>query len=168
MKAEKDYEELLRLFNKHKVRYCIIGSYAVAFYARPRYTKDIDILLDRSADNSRRVVQALNEFGFESLSLSEKDFQKKGTIIQLGYEPLRVDLLTGLEGLPFSRAWTNKKRGFFGKQSVPFISLADLILLKKKSKRLHDKIDMELLLASQKKARVAKPRRQASKPSVLT
>ena len=168
MKAEKDYEELLRLFNKHKVRYCIIGSYAVAFYARPRYTKDIDILLDRSADNSRRVVQALNEFGFESLSLSEKDFQKKGTIIQLGYEPLRVDLLTGLEGLPFSRAWTNKKRGFFGKQSVPFISLADLILLKKKSKRLHDKIDMELLLASQKKARVAKPRRRASKPSVLT
>ncbi len=166
MKVEKDYEELLRLFNKHRVRYCIVGSYAVAFYARPRYTKDIDILLDSAVDNSRRVIQALNEFGFSSLSLSEKDFQIKGNILQLGYEPLRVDLLVGLEGLSFGRAWANKKRGLFGKQSVPFIGLADLIFLKKKSKRLQDKIDVELLQASQLKARSAKPGRRAVKRSL--
>jgi len=70
MRVEKDYEGLFRLFNKHRVRYCIIGSYAVAFYARPRYTKDIDILIEPNVDNSERVVRALNEFGFESLALS--------------------------------------------------------------------------------------------------
>jgi hypothetical protein len=74
MKAEKDFEELFALFNKHRVRYCIVGSYAVAFHARPRYTKDIDILIEASPKNSRSVVRALNEFGFKSLRLSDKDF----------------------------------------------------------------------------------------------
>ena len=74
MKAEKDFEELFALFNKHRVRYCIVGSFAVAFYARPRYTKDIDVLIEPSRENSRKVVRALNAFGFESLNLSEKDF----------------------------------------------------------------------------------------------
>jgi len=63
MKVEKDYEELFALFNKHRVRYCIVGSYALAFYARPRYTKDIDILIEPSRENSGRIVRALNEFG---------------------------------------------------------------------------------------------------------
>ena len=72
--AEKDFEELFALFNKHRVRYCIVGSFAVAFYARPRYTKDIDVLIEPSRENSRKVVRALNAFGFESLNLSEKDF----------------------------------------------------------------------------------------------
>ena len=62
MKVEKDYEDLLRLLNKHKVRYCIVGAYAVAFYARPRYTKDMDILVEPEIDNGRRIVKALNEF----------------------------------------------------------------------------------------------------------
>jgi hypothetical protein len=74
----------------NQVKYCIIGSYAVAFYARPQYTKDIDILIEPSVDNSQRVVRALNEFGFESSALSAADFRKKGNIIQLGYEPVRA------------------------------------------------------------------------------
>jgi uncharacterized protein involved in exopolysaccharide biosynthesis len=72
--AEKDFEELFALFNKHRVRYCIVGSFAVAFYARPRYTKDIDVLIEPSRENSRKVVRALNDFGFKSLKLSDKDF----------------------------------------------------------------------------------------------
>jgi len=68
MKVEKDYEELLKLFNKHKVKYCIIGAYAVAFYAKPRYTKDMDILVEPSIKNGQKIVNALNEFGFKSLT----------------------------------------------------------------------------------------------------
>ncbi|MBW1608994.1 MAG: hypothetical protein JRJ74_12975, partial [Deltaproteobacteria bacterium] len=85
MKVEKDYEELLELFSKHSVRYCIIGAYALAFYARPRYTKDIDILVENSTENARNVLKALHEFGFGSLPLSEEDFIEPGQIIQLGY-----------------------------------------------------------------------------------
>ena len=77
LRVEKDFEELFGLFNKHSVRYCIIGSYAVAFYAKPRYTKDIDILIESSAENSIRVVRALKAFGFESLPLTERDFRKR-------------------------------------------------------------------------------------------
>ncbi len=146
MKVEKDYEELFELFNKYKIRCCIVGSYALAFYVRPRYTKDIDILIEPSRDNSRKVVRALNEFGFASLNLSERDFQAKKRIIQLGFEPLRIDLLTGLEGCSFSRIWANKNRGFFGRARVYFIGLGDLIRLKKRSTRLQDKADLELLL----------------------
>lgn len=88
----KRLEDLLGLLNKHNVKYCIIGSYALAFHARPRYTKDIDILVGNSIENAQKILDALNEFGFGSLQLTEEDFTEPGQIIQLGYEPVRVDL----------------------------------------------------------------------------
>lgn len=73
MKAEKDFAEFFALLNKHKVRYCIVGSYAVAFHAKPRYTKEIDILIDPSQKNAKKIICALNEYGFRGLKFSEKD-----------------------------------------------------------------------------------------------
>jgi Nucleotidyltransferase of unknown function (DUF6036) len=163
MKAEKDFEELFTLFNKHRVRYCIVGSYAVAFHARPRYTKDIDILIEASQKNSRSVLRALNEFGFKSLKLSDKDFRIGKRIIQLGYEPLRIDLLTGLEGCTFGRVWTNRCRGSFGKTRVNFIGLNDLIRLKRRSNRLQDKADLELLIELKTGQAAAKPLKSGSR-----
>jgi predicted nucleotidyltransferase len=87
MKTEKDYEEFLELLNKHKVRYCIIGSYALSFHVRPRYTKDIDILVDASPNNANKILSVLDEFGFGSLNLRVEDFSEKGNIIQLGDQP---------------------------------------------------------------------------------
>ena len=68
MKVEKDYEDLLRSLNRNKVRYCIIGAYAVAFYSIPRYTKDLDIVVEPSLENAKRLVSALKSFGFRSLA----------------------------------------------------------------------------------------------------
>lgn len=160
LRVEKDFEELFVLFNKHRVHYCIIGSYAVAFYAKPRYTKDIDILIESSAENSLKVVRALQTFGFESLPLTEQDFQKKKKIIQLGYEPLRIDLLTSVEGLSFQRIWKNKRRGAYGKEKVYFIGLEDLVSLKMRSSRLQDKTDLETLreLIKSKKRKIKRKR----------
>ena len=100
MKTEKDYEEFLELLNKHKVRYCIIGSYALSFHARPRYTKDIDILVEASPENAKKILTALDKFGFGSLNLRVEDFSEKGNIIQLGYEPVRIDIITSLTQVP--------------------------------------------------------------------
>ena len=72
--AERDFEELLRLFNRYRVRYCIVGAYAVAFHARPRYTKDMDILIEPSIENGRKIVEALKAFGFGQLKLTPRDF----------------------------------------------------------------------------------------------
>jgi len=146
VRVEKGYEELFKLFNKHRVRYCIIGSYAVAFYARPRYTIAIDILIEPSVDNSRRVVRTLTEFGFGSLALSASDFRKKGNIIQLGYEPVRVDILTSLKGCSFTHAWKHREAARYGHEKVCFIGLEDLIRLKKMSKRPQDRTDLIFLL----------------------
>ncbi len=145
MKVEKDYEELLQLFNKYSVKYCIVGAYALAFYARPRYTKDMDILVEPSAENARRVLESLNEFGFGSLQLSEQDFIELGQIIQLGYEPVRIDLITSIEGMDFQEIWKNRTLGRYGRQQVPFIGLNDLIACKKIAKRSQDLADLEVL-----------------------
>ncbi|MFC2149118.1 nucleotidyltransferase [Candidatus Auribacterota bacterium] len=151
MKIERDFEDLLRLFSKNKVRYCIIGAFAVAFYGRPQYTKDIDILIDPLEANAKKIVKALNDFGFGSLKLSADDFCKKGNIIQLGYEPVRVDILTSIKGLSFDRVWKNRIKGTYGKQRVNFISLDDLIKCKKISARNKDLADLEILQLAKRK-----------------
>lgn len=151
MKVEKDYEELLRLFNRNKVRYCIIGAYAVAFYAKPRYTKDLDLLVEPDIKNSKRIIKALNEFGFESLKLSEKDFSQKGKIIQLGYEPVRIDIITSIQGCSFKQVWKNRTFGIYGKEKVFFIGINELIKNKKISKRKQDKVDLDILLLARRR-----------------
>ena len=146
MKTEKDYEEFLGLLNKHKVRYCIIGSYALAFHERPRYTKDMDVLIETSSDNAKKILTVLDDFGFGSLKLDEKDFSKDGNIIQLGYEPVRIDIMTSIKGLDFSVIWKNRVHGKYGKQIVNYIDRQRLIESKKLSNRTQDKADLELLL----------------------
>jgi len=145
MNVEKDYEDLLRLFNKNKVKYFIIGAYAVAFYARPRYTKDIDILVEPDIRNGERIINALKEFGFKSLKLSARDFSKKGRIVQLGYDPVRVDIITSIPGANFKEMWKNKIISRYGNEKVFFIGQKDLIKIKKISGREQDKIDVEIL-----------------------
>lgn len=149
MKTEKDFEELLRLFNKNKVKYCIVGAYAVAFYAEPRYTKDMDIFVEPNKDNARRIIKSLAEFGFKSLTLEEKDLIQKGKIIQLGYEPVRIDLITSIEGCDFKEVWKNRTIGSYGKQKVLFIGLNELIKNKKKSGRKQDSVDISILMSKQ-------------------
>jgi hypothetical protein len=129
------------------VRYCIIGSHALAYHARPRYTKDIDLLIEASPDNADRIVAALDEFGFGALNLGIEDFSSKGNIIQLGYEPVRIDIITSIKGLDFSEVWRNRVLGTYGNQTVNFIDRQNLIKSKKISNRIQDKADLELLLS---------------------
>lgn len=145
MRVEKDFEDILGLLNKHKVKYCIIGAFAVGFYAKPRYTKDIDILVEPSLKNGKKIINTLDEYGFNFPNLTEKDFSRKGTIVQLGYEPLRVDLITSIKGLEFDEVWKNRKVGEYGRHRVYFIGLRELIKNKKMLTRPLDRIDLEIL-----------------------
>lgn len=146
MRAEKDFVEFLGLFNKHKVRYCIIGAFAVGFWGYPRYTKDIDILVEPTAQNAKKIIKAMREFGMGNLDLSEKDFTKKDNIIQLGYEPVRIDILTSIKNFKFKDIWKNKKIDNYGNQRVFFIGRKDLLKSKKIANRPSDKIDVTKLL----------------------
>ena len=146
MRVERDFEELLELFNKHQVKYCIVGAFAVGFYGYPRYTTDMDILVEPSLRNGRKITKALREFGFGSLDLNPQDFSREGAIIQLGYEPVRVDIINSIQGTSFKQIWANKTTGLYGKQKVFFIGLQELIKSKKMAKRKQDLADLELLL----------------------
>jgi len=147
MRVEKDFEELLKLFNKHKIKYCIIGAFALAFHAQPRYTKDMDIIVEPTVENGKKIVTALAEFGFESLKLSPEEFCQPDRFIQLGYEPVRVDLITSIEGLLFQKIWKNRKIGTYGKARVFFIGLDDLIQSKEIAGRKQDVADLDRLKA---------------------
>ena len=149
MKTEKDYEEFLELLNKHNVRYCVIGAFALAFHTRPRYTKDMDILIEPTTDNAKRLLIALDEFGFGSLNLTVEDFTTPGNIIQLGYEPVRIDIITSIKGLEFKDVWENRVQGPYGIQTVNFIDRQNLIRAKRLSNRAQDKADLELLLSDE-------------------
>ena len=145
MNIQPDFEEFLRLLEKNKVRYMIIGGYAVAFHGFPRFTKDIDIFYIDTDENIEKIIKALIEFGFKRENLKQKMFKKKGNVIQFGIEPVRIDLLNEIDGVCFIDAEKNTVSGKYGKVKVKFINKRDLIKNKKATKRLKDKADVEEL-----------------------
>jgi len=145
MKTEKDYEEFLKLLNKNKVRYVIVGAFALALYSKPRYTKDLDILIEPEEKNVKKLMNVLHKFGFKNINIKKEDLTKKGQILQLGYEPVRIDIITSIAGCSFEEVWNNKFKEKYGKTLVNFIGKKELIKNKKAISRKQDIADLELL-----------------------
>ena len=145
MEMQKDFKELLELFNAHNVDYVIVGGYALAFHGAPRFTGDIDILIKPNEQNSKRILEALDEFGFASLDISEDDFTSDGNVIQLGVPPVRIDIMTSLTGVPCEKAMAGRVAGNYGSTTVYFIAREDLIVNKQSLGRQKDLADLEAL-----------------------
>jgi hypothetical protein len=143
--VHKDFEELFECLHQREVKALIVGAHAVAFHAKPRYTKDVDVLVEPSVGNARRLLQALDDFGFGSLDLTVDDFSRPGQIIQLGIEPNRVDFITSLAGLSFDEAWAGRVAGSYGRRPVFYLGLAELKRAKKAAGRPQDLADLEWL-----------------------
>lgn len=148
---EKDIIEFIELCNRHDVRYLVIGGYAVSVHGYPRTTKNIDVCIEMSEINASKMVQVINDFGFSSLKLNEEDFKKKDSITQLGFPPLRIDILNNLDGVDFDEAWNNKKIVNFENVPVNFIGYNDLITIKQKAGRPQDIADVANLRKRNKK-----------------
>ncbi len=153
MRVEKDFEELLKLFNQHGVKYCIIGAFAVAYHFKPRYTKDLDLFVEPSKENAKKIMTAIKNFGFGSVGLSEEDFSREHQIIQLGVEPVRIDIITSIGSCSFEEAWKTRKAGTYGNEKVHFIGLGELIKSKKAANRPHDIADIKNLEKVKKASR---------------
>jgi hypothetical protein len=134
----KDFRDLLELLNRHQVRYLVVGGFAVAVHGTPRYTKDLDIWVEVSAENAGRIIAALDEFGFASLGLRAEDFLDPDVVIQLGYEPNRIDFLTKLTGVEFAEAYPARTSITLGELEVPLIDRTSLIANKRALGRPHD------------------------------
>ncbi len=147
---EKDILDFLELCNKYEVKYLVIGGYAVSIHGHPRTTKDIDVCIEMSEMNASKMVDVIKDFGFSSLKLTEADFLKKDMITQIGFPPLRIDILNDLDGVSFEEAWNNKKIVNFENVPVNFIGYHDLLIVKQKSGRPQDVADVNKLLKRNK------------------
>jgi hypothetical protein len=147
MNIQPDFQELLKLLEKHRVEYMIVGGYAVAFYGYPRFTKDLDVFYSLTSENISSLKKVLIEFGFKENSLSH-DLFEKSNIIKIGIEPVRVDFINEIDGVEFSSAKKSVIKGKYGDVEVTFIGKKDLIKNKKSTRRLQDKADVEKLIGT--------------------
>jgi len=141
MYLTQDYIDIITLFNKHNVRYLIAGAYAMSKIGYSRSTYDIDIWIDKSKKNATNIKKALEEFGV-SFAISEDDFLSPNSVIQIGIEPNRIDILTDIDALTFNQAWQNKEVVFFDDLRTYTLNIEDIITNKKASNRKKDKYDV--------------------------
>jgi hypothetical protein len=141
----QDFKEFIQLLNDNQVKYLVIGGYAVAIHGHPRYTKDLDIWIEMSPVNAQKLMTALTAFGFGSLGLNAEDFQTPDQVIQLGYPPNRIDLITTPDGIDFPTCYRAKIEVKINEINVNFIDLDNLKKNKQASGRLQDLADLENL-----------------------
>jgi hypothetical protein len=145
MLTSPDFKELLKLFEKYKIRYLIVGGYAVMRYSEPRFTKDLDVFIATDQENARSVYLALKQFGAPLENLTSDDFAHEGYFYQMGRPPLRVDIMMSIPGIEFDVVWKNRDTVEIDDLKLFFISRSDLIRAKEASGRPQDKIDIEKL-----------------------
>lgn len=154
MVLNKDFREFVALLNENQVKYLVIGGYAVAYHGYPRYTKDIDIWIERKEINAKNLISVIQKFGMSSMNLIIDDFLDKDAVIQLGMPPNRIDILTDLEVLDFDYCYSKKELASFDNLIVNFIDLESLIVAKKQANRIQDKADVRKLKEQQRKKKI--------------
>jgi len=144
-----DFKELLLAFNAHNVEYLIVGAHALAAHGHVRATKDMDVWVRPEQSNAQKVLRALSEFGAPLSDLTADDLSRKETIFQIGLPPLRIAVITDIDGVEFAEAWPDRLETSFGGVPAFVISRHHLITNKKTAARLQDLADVEQLNATE-------------------
>ena len=145
MEVQQDFRDLLALFNAHHVEYIIVGAHALAYHGAPRYTGDMGILVRPHPENAKRIMEALDEFGFGSLGLVAQDFTAPDRVTQLGVAPVRIDIVTSITGVSWEEAAAGRVQGSYGDVVVHFLGRQEFILNKRALGRKKDQADLEAL-----------------------
>ena len=145
MKLDKNLHEFIELLNSRGVDYLVVGGHAVAFHGHPRFTADIDFFVAVSATNADKVIQVLESFGFGDIGLNKEDFLEPNSIVQLGYPPNRIDIVTGIEAVTFREAWDRRVAGELDGLPVHFIDKDLLLKNKRAAGRPKDLADVNAL-----------------------
>jgi hypothetical protein len=141
----EDYRDILRILSEKGARYLVVGAYAMSVHGYPRATGDIDIWVERSHDNSRRVFDAIAAFGAPAHDISPDTFTETDVVFQIGVAPRRVDILTHADGLDFEEAFRSREVLELEGLIIPFISRADLLTKKRATGREKDRLDARML-----------------------
>ncbi|MEO5910040.1 MAG: nucleotidyltransferase [Pelobium sp.] len=147
---EQDFIDFVQLMNQHEVKYLIVGAHALSFHGRPRHTGDLDIWIKPDLANASKMISVIQDFGFGSLGLSEADFLLENYVTQLGYPPLRIDILNAISGVNFDEAYLEKVETEVDDLKIVFISINDFIKNKQATGRAKDLGDIESLTKKNK------------------
>ena len=145
MKLPPDWSEFIGLLAAHRVRYLIVGAHALAANGRPRATQDIDVWVEPTAANAARLCAALADFGFTDLAEAVDQFATPGRMATLGNPPLRIDIMTSIDGVAFDEGWAGRLEARLDEHTVPFLGREQLIRNKQASGRPKDLADIALL-----------------------
>lgn len=140
-----DFKDFLRLLNSHNVKYLLVGGYAVGYHGYPRATGDMDIWIEISEANSKKVTSAFREFGMPDETLSENLFLEKNKVIRMGVPPVRLEVITTASGVDFNECYSNREFIEIDGILINFISLQDLKKNKQAAGRHKDMEDLEHL-----------------------
>ena len=145
MELPRDWSEFIGLLCAHRVRFLVVGAHALAANGRPRATQDIDLWVEPTRDNAEKVCRALDAFGFHALSTAVDEFSTPERMATLGRPPLRIDIMTSIDGVDFETAWSGRLVATFGDHEVGFLGRQELIMNKRASGRPKDLADIALL-----------------------
>jgi hypothetical protein len=141
----KDFKEFLQLLNSKKIKYLVIGGYAVGYHGYPRATGDLDIWIAVNKKNALKMVDVLKTFGFNLPELKVELFLTEENVIRMGIPPMRLDIITTIDGVTFETCFKNRVVADLGDFKVNFISKGDLLINKQSSGRPQDLVDFEKL-----------------------
>jgi len=160
MTLAKDFEDFVKLLNLHEVEYMVVGGYALAFHGKPRHTGDLDIWINISKNNAARMLRVLKDFGLSTMGFKKEDFLKPGYISQIGYPPLRIDILNTIDGIEFKDAVQNMNLLALEKDfMINFIGLNDFVKNKQATGRIQDLADIQEIKKIQDAKRSSKKKR---------
>ncbi len=145
MELPPDWSEFIRCLGDHQVRYLVVGAHAMAASGRPRATQDIDFWVEPTRKNAERLCRALGEFGFPGLASAVAEFASPDKMATLGRPPLRIDIMTSIDGVDFSSAWAGRVTVTVGDRAIPFLGREALLANKRASGRPKDLADVALL-----------------------
>lgn len=146
----QDFNDLLCEFNAQGVEYLVVGAHAMAAHGHIRATKDLDVWVRPDTANAKRVLRALQVFGAPLLDLTLDDLSVPGVVFQIGVDPVRIDVLTQIDGVEFAEAWEDRVPASYGGISAFVLSKSHLIQNKRASGRTQDLADIEHLLGESK------------------
>ena len=141
----RDFRDFIALLNARRVRYLIIGGYAVAYHGYPGTTGDLNVFVELSQANARALLAVFTEFGFSADKLSPEFFMDRGEVVRLGREPMRLEILNDISGVSFSDCYRRRVRARMEGLTINFIDLPELIANKQASGRAKDLADLENL-----------------------
>lgn len=138
----RDFLEFIGYLDEEKVDYLVIGGYAVGLHGFPRYTGDIDFFVAVSDENSNSLLRVFDRFGFGNIGIEKEDFLKEDHVVEIGREPRKIQVLTGIDGVTFEECRKGMVETEISGRMVKFIGKEDLIRNKAASGRAKDLIDV--------------------------